>query len=336
MNAPITVIIPVYNSEATIEECINSVLHQSIMPQQIIVVDDGSTDNSLDKINKFDNSSLIKIFSQKNQGVSCARNLGLRHVNTKYVTFIDSDDQVKKDYLLSLLKGYEDHSVDLVISGISQIKISGDKKLITNSTYPTGVFASNKVLDMLFYNDGQKGYLWNKLWRVDIIRKYNLKLPKDISMAEDLLFTVNYLKHTKKVYINNDLNYMYMIRGESLSSQINLANFDFRFLKTNLDFIEVCQRIIANLSNYDRDGILIRDATAFLGRTTSNFLRQLRLYNKDGNIDIQRKMKNICIECQNSILRSKTMSMKNKAGYYLTIYFPKLMLFLDKKRFSNK
>lgn len=57
MNAPITVIIPVYNSEATIEECINSVLHQSIMPQQIIVVDDGSTDNSLDKINKFDNSS---------------------------------------------------------------------------------------------------------------------------------------------------------------------------------------------------------------------------------------------------------------------------------------
>lgn len=65
MNAPITVIIPVYNSEATIEECINSVLHQSIMPQQIIVVDDGSTDNSLDKINKFDNSSLIKVFLKK-------------------------------------------------------------------------------------------------------------------------------------------------------------------------------------------------------------------------------------------------------------------------------
>ncbi len=326
----ISVIIPVYNAEKNIKNCIQGLLSQTVPPNQIILINDGSNDNSLRIMEEFLPSPIIEIYNQRNEGVSKARNIGLSHINSKYVAFVDSDDLVKKDYLEILLHGYDYVNTDLSISGISYEDANGTK---IYSDYKTGMYSSFEILRSLFYENGHKGYLWNKLWKTNIIKKFNLRLDETISMAEDLLFLVEYLQHSNKVYVSNQPTYVYKTTENSLSSQIRLEKFDNRFIKTNEDFLYVCTKVIDYLPKDDAN-ILI-DAYAFRGRTAANFLRQLRLYNKVENIDLQRKISKLCSKSKHDVNLTKTMSVKNKLGFFLTLYLPNVMLLLDKKRFKR-
>lgn len=327
----VAVIIPVYNAEKSIKECIDGLLSQVVMPNQIILINDGSTDNSLKVMKTFFSSSpLIEIYSQKNRGVSSARNLGLRHVHSKYVTFVDADDCVKKDHINNLLKGYGYPDVDLSISGICYKGITNNTKY---SEYNGGWYNSSEILHSLFYESGQKGYLWNKLWKMNIISSHNLALQDNISMAEDLLFLVKYLQYSNKVYVSNKPTYIYKMMENSLSSQIRLDNFDSRFIKTNNDFLYVCKEILNYIPLEDEKTMI--DAQAFLGRTAANYLRQLQLYSKDDNLKLKKQVREICSQSKKDVIRTQTMTIKNKIGFFLTLYFPVLMRLLDKKRFEK-
>lgn len=327
-NNSIAVVVPVYNAEKSIKKCIEGLLSQVLLPHQIILVNDGSTDNSLKIMEEFLPSSLIEIYNQKNSGVSKARNFGLKHVNSEYVTFVDSDDCVKKDYLYKLLDGYNYPNVDLSVSGICYEDIDGKKKY---TTYREGMYSSFEIFRSLFYEDGQKGYLWNKLWKMNIIRSFNLALKDNISMAEDLLFLAEYLQHSNKIYVSNQPTYVYKMMENSLSSQIRLNNFDSRFIKTNNDFLYVCKKMIGYVPPEDKNTMI--DARAFMGRTAANFLRQLGIYDKK-NIYLQKQVRKICSENKKYVMKTKTMTPKNKIGFFLTLYSPLLMLLLDKKRFK--
>lgn len=114
----ISVIVPVYNAEATLVRCLQSLTSGMMQALEIICVNDGSTDSSLDILEQWKQAdSRIKVFSQPNAGVSAARNLGLQHVSGRYLAFVDSDDEVTPDYLSNLLAIAVQYNADLVVCG---------------------------------------------------------------------------------------------------------------------------------------------------------------------------------------------------------------------------
>lgn len=128
----ISVIIPVYNAEGTLERCLKSVTATSIEAMEIICINDGSTDNSASLLAEWtERDPRIKVYTQANAGVSAARNLGLQHVTGRYLAFVDADDEVTPDYLKNLLQAAEQHRADVVVCGHQQHTASGQYKSVS-------------------------------------------------------------------------------------------------------------------------------------------------------------------------------------------------------------
>lgn len=129
----VTVIVPAYNSEKTIAKCLRSILNQSYRDLEVIVVDDGSIDSTSDLVRRMaDKDSRIHLFYQENAGTSAARNLGIDQASGEYLTFVDSDDYIARDYIERLQKRCESTGADMVICGLCFVGEDGNiqKKLV--------------------------------------------------------------------------------------------------------------------------------------------------------------------------------------------------------------
>lgn len=333
MREKVTVIVPVYNGKDTIERCVNSLLNQSFNNINIIIVNDGSTDNTEEILhNLYSNNKKITLLHQKNQGVSAARNYALSEVKTKYVTFTDADDFVDSDYISNLLRGFSDPLIDLSINGIK--RYDPEKKTNYNiSHYRTGIFDNKYMLSYVLSASGPKGYLCNKMWKMDIIKKYQLSLDSSVKMAEDLLFTVNYLLFARKIVIENYCGYNYVHRSNSLSSGIDVRNKNNKFKETNLNYINAYLKIIHLISESDKYKRSKIDAEANLGLIYTSFLRQLKLVNDEKiNSKIYKKIKKDSLNLLSSVIITKNIGIKRKIVYLITLINPKLMLILDKSK----
>lgn len=325
----VSVIIPVYNSEKTIIKCINSLMRQSYANFQLVVVNDGSTDSSLSLINKIaKNDSRITVINQRNKGVSEARNTGLKNIDSKYVTFVDSDDYVDEDYLSNLMRGYEYKDIDLVISGINYMR-SGKK---TSIKFKEGKYSSRKILNNILKNNGVMGYLWNKLWRVDVINKLSLTFKKNITIGEDLLFAVEYINNVSNIYLVNNCNYYHVNMPNSLSKSIELDQSNHQYKKGFSDMIRVSRKILYLVSGEDK--LLVKNAKAHIGIIEANYIRRLikdksEQENKKLIGDLQKENINYLA----SVLIGNTIiPFKQRLMYSVTIFAPKLMKVLDEKR----
>lgn len=202
MNEVISVIIPIYNGELTLERCINSVLSSVFFALDIILVDDGSTDKSLLICNKFkDNDNRISLYSLKNGGVSKARNFGISKAKGNFICFIDCDDYVTNTYFLDLYNNYNLQKADLSVGSIANIYNDTTKYL----------FAYEGLIDLndkstnnqrKFFELHKKYLLYgpvNKLYIADYIRKYNITFPEEMEYGEDLIFNLKYLNFIKTI-----------------------------------------------------------------------------------------------------------------------------------------
>lgn len=200
----ISVILPAYNSENNIEACISSVLAQSVYDFELIAVDDGSTDSSptlLERIAQKDNR--IKVIHQKNAGVSAARNTGLHAALGKYVTFIDSDDRYKPDYLQKLHDIAVTLDADVVCCGFENTK----GLVLSSVAYKKYEDKSQLLLDYQELLDSR--YLnvpWNKMYKRE---KIITKFPLNISLGEDLIFNLEVLQSCKNIVVIPDSLYIY-------------------------------------------------------------------------------------------------------------------------------
>lgn len=122
----ISIIIPVYNVEDFVKRCIESILNQTYQNFELILINDGSTDNSLNIINEYKNNKKVKIYTQKNHGAAYTRNFGLKKSTGRYVTFIDSDDYVENDYLYKYVSAFQ-KDTDIVLGGYTKIDSKGEK-----------------------------------------------------------------------------------------------------------------------------------------------------------------------------------------------------------------
>lgn len=121
----ISIIIPVYNVEDFVKRCIESILNQTYQNFELILINDGSTDNSLNIINEYKNNKKVKIYTQKNHGAAYTRNFGLKKSTGRYVTFIDSDDYVENDYLYNYISAFQ-KDTDIVLGGYTKIDSKGE------------------------------------------------------------------------------------------------------------------------------------------------------------------------------------------------------------------
>lgn len=320
----ISIILPVYNDERNIKRCIQSILNQSFENFVLIIINDGSTDNSLNVINTFKDKRIILI-SQNNMGVSAARNKGLSLLKTSYVTFVDSDDYVEKNYLLNMLKDIKENKSDLSVTGINYI--DGDNTLSFSSKYKKQVISSSLFIKNIFDNEGPKGYLWNKLWKTNVIKKNKLHFDTKVSMAEDLLFCVQYTKLIDKVSISNKHDYNHVLNPNSLSSSIELSNKDKKYIKVFMQWISVLERIrkMIPVENIDAQ----RKVESDIVSTDIYFLRNIYVKNNE-NEELKNIVKCNIYHYKDSFFCDEEVKNKKKMSYFLVLYFPFLVKMIDR------
>lgn len=190
----ISVIIPAYNAARTIRRCIQSVLDQTYTEWEMIIVDDGSKDNTLDICQSYDDSR-IRVLHKENGGVSSARNHGLKFAQGDYIAFIDSDDFIEADYLEHLSQGL---GYDIVISGFCYENTPESSSFHLKLANREAV---GRELSKLI-NADQLCYPWGRLFKRSIIETYHIRFDEAMRFAEDNVFNWEYLCHINSLRID--------------------------------------------------------------------------------------------------------------------------------------
>lgn len=241
----VTIIMPSYNAQNTISKAIFSVLAQDYQNIELIVVNDGSTDDT-EKIARNIKDNRIIILSQKNKGLSGARNTGLTYAKGDYVTFIDSDDWVDKDFISSFLHSMLENNADLTICGMIREHPSFKQKIsfIQSDSYPD-CLRNERFLSL--FEGGLINSCCNKLYRTDLIHNNNLSFSGK-TLVEDIEFNLKYLQKSGIVNTIAKCPYHYLMGNESLTSKVSEEMFENYILvqKQFLDALNEKDKDIAN------------------------------------------------------------------------------------------
>ena len=227
----ITIVIPVYNAENCLDNVINSIINQSFGFKHIelILVDDNSSDNSkniiLDYSKKYGNIKYF--FSDKNHGFpGFGRNMGVTLSSSNYLMFVDNDDELDFQMCENMYNAIEKHGCDMACCDIKEIDN------ISEEVHKVGpVISSDKYVvvqdDEIF--DYDTGLVWNKIFKKDIIEKFEIKFLTD-NYCDDQAFSIEYMLHCENiVYLNNYAGYLWMRRNDSLSNSKELKNLKSLF-----------------------------------------------------------------------------------------------------------
>ena len=195
----ISVIIPVWNGAPYLEKCLTSILTQSVTDLEVIVVDDGSTDDTWAILTRMAESDpRIHPIHQENAGASVARNTGLELCRGVYVRFVDADDAVPADSFARLLDSARTHQSDLVLAAYTEV-LAGTRSLrsLNKQDEAIGQEEFLRRLERLA-NSFYYGVLWNKLFRGDIIREQKPRFTPGLHWGEDFVFVMDYLAHCRR------------------------------------------------------------------------------------------------------------------------------------------
>ena len=230
----VSVIVAAYNIEDYIQRCLESISFQTLKDIEIIVVNDGSVDSTLEIINNIANGDKrVKIINKENKGLIEARKSGLKIASGEYILFVDGDDWIEKETLELLYENAVKNQSDIVMYNYY---VSGEKSKIEESVLNEKL-TNNDYLENLFLNK-IKPTIWSKFIRLKFIKENNIELPSDISFAEDLATVATFFMNNPKVSILNKYLYNYCIRGTSLTNSINKnvleLNKAFNFIKEKL------------------------------------------------------------------------------------------------------
>lgn len=238
----ISVIMPVYNAERTVERTIRSILGQTFQDFELIIVDDGSADRTAEICTKT-GSDRIVYCRQENAGPAAARNLGLAKARGTLICFIDADDTVERDYLQVLARCIE--GADLAVCGFSTLTADPSacslERAEDNALLPGDAPAENpaaaaacaedlicesgvSAMKLALKDDLVGGFLWNKIFRRSLIEKNRIRFDQKLFVGEDLLFVEQYLSESETVHITKKQLYNYYSADDSISHAMSRRN----------------------------------------------------------------------------------------------------------------
>lgn len=296
----ISVIVPIYNSEKYISRCIDSILNQEYKDFELLLINDGSTDNTINIINSYDDER-IKIYSQENKGAGSARNLGLKYATGKYIVFVDSDDIIKSDYLKIMIELIEKNNADIVAC----LYEKNVENIIENQT------KNNEYIEIL---NNEKAF------------KYLISLPEKIPMSvvgkiflkeiiennlfdennyyEDIEFATKVFLNSKKVVFLNKKMYICNKRSNSRSSFFE-----------NDDRIKACEKSFKIVPKE-----LLNDYITYALFNAISIVNMMIL-NNIYNCELQNKVKKFVKENIKSVKKSKYGFVKKIQIYIFNYNF---------------
>ena len=288
----ISIIVPVYNVEKYLSSCIDSVLNQSYSDFELLLVDDGSTDDCADICDSYARKdSRIRVFHKKNGGVSSARNVGLEHAKGEWVFFLDGDDLLPRPSIQSLV-AHVGTDVDMVYGGIRKFD-EFEEDVETIAVKQEGKISVEDALDAFIISEERTGdwhrYLFNRIYRLSIIQKYGLRFRTDIFYKEDGLFITQYLCRCRNNVVTiPDIVYYYRQSSNSamglLGTTYNpklLTNVDshghiYRELKKSDVSKSVVDRELTHLfQNYDWIGGIMRRAGVYTKENKRQLMKRI-------------------------------------------------------------
>lgn len=232
MSVEVSIIIPVYNAAANIDKCVKSILKQSYKGFELILINDGSKDNSLEIIRKYEKKyKNVRVIDKPNEGVSKTRNLGIKEAAGKYVMFIDNDDYIDEDYVETLLGAIKREKADCIFSGYRRENSKGEEIL-----YKKTIDAEWSKYTLVVP--------WAKIYKTKYLLKNKIEfLPYGI--GEDIYFTQKLISSNAKIKIIDYVGYTWFYNDESVS------NTSHRGMKESVDMLYLLNKLkkVANLKN---------------------------------------------------------------------------------------
>lgn len=220
MSPKVSIIVPVYNAQKTLTRCIDSILNQDYTDFELLLIDDGSKDESGAVCDAYAaKDSRIKVIHKENSGVSDSRNMAIDHATGEYLQFLDSDDWITPDATRLLVESAEQNHCDMVISDF--YRVIGERLSHKGSIDEDGVLTRVEFANFMMENpaDFYYGVLWNKLYQSKIIEKYHLRMDSKISWCEDFMFNLEYIRYCEHIFVLQVPVYYYVKTKGSLVSQ---------------------------------------------------------------------------------------------------------------------
>ena len=304
----ISIIIPVYNVEEYLDDCLSSVFHQTLKNIEVVIINDGSTDNSINIIKRYQNEyDNIILIEQENKGLSAARNVGIEHATGKYITFLDSDDFITEDFCKILYNKAEEYKCPLVIGGIELVYPSGRTKPYTSyHCDESKVYNEIDTYQMLF-NCNMGAQVIGKLYLREILILSSIRFEPGV-YYEDIRFTYPILQVYHKIMFVNQLAYKYRMNANSIVHTSSLKKIS--------DFVDSFNFVISFVQSLDNNklNLLLKNVTIANQYFAFQLSRKLPASQKKrgqkyvfDNIPFQK----------NEILFNNTISIKNKLKYLI-------------------
>lgn len=261
-NTPlISIIVPIYNIGEYLDKCIHSICNQSYKNLQIILVNDGSTDNSKSIIDLWKSKDLrIEVIEKKNGGLVTARKAGIIRAKGLYSICVDGDDWIEDNLVETLVEASCNFTSDIVCAG-HIVDYGNDLQMVYNNIaigeYVTRDIVPNMLCKDEFYNFGITQYVWSKMFRTQILRKVQLEIPDEISIGEDAAITYTSILNADKINIINYAGYHYIQRDNSMCNSLGknenkICELLIRYLSTCFEKSEYQFSLFHQLRKYSK------------------------------------------------------------------------------------
>lgn len=229
-NKKVSVIVPIFKAEKHLNKCVDSILSQTHINIEVILVDDGSPDNCPKICDEYarKNNNVI-VIHKENEGAAISRKTGAKQSTGDFLMFVDSDDWIESEYIETMLKLAIENNAEAVIGGFKK-ELNGDIIANMSPQFNEGLYEKEKLVNKIyaqmlsmkgFYTFGVAPSTWGKLFLGDLVRKQNFEIPKEITQGEDGCFTYSILLDCNNVYITNNTMYIYRDNPISVSKGFN-------------------------------------------------------------------------------------------------------------------
>ena len=335
----VSIVIPFHNAERYADRCIECLEAQTYKTIEAIFVDDGSDDKTNEIIGKYSDSR-IKLISLPKSGVSTARNVGIQNATGEYITFWDIDDMPHPDFISTFVDDIHKYSVDTVVSNYEDVFV-GNKHVEITLPWENQVIGEKEISDvliprMIYPIKGEtaiRGLVWRTFTYTKILVQNNLLFDPDISLAEDLLFTIELYKLSKRVYIESRSLYDYIRNGtSSMNSRMD------NVIEKQVLFH---QRFVAELK---RLGIYEKNQKRYVANKLNMYSVCISACVRNGNIQADalkdlEKLRRVLLDDDMNILQADAPMKIKVANYLLLLKMYRLLITIyalkEKRRISK-
>ena len=268
----VSIIVPIYNVSQYLRKCVDSILKQTYDNFELILVDDGSTDESVQICDHYEEmDARVTVIHKKNEGLVRARKTGLQNATGEYICYVDGDDWIEADMIEHLLSKMEATGADLIVSSLSCE--SEDSVQYVHSKLDVGIYDTKDIIPMMlytgkFYEFGVSQFACTKLFRKDLLWDVQMQVDDRINCGEDVAVTYPYILMTNKIYISYYIGYHYIQREGSIVDRYDEDEFFrdkilIKYLRNVFGQSIYSKSLYNQLNQYAKNLLLVRNVAYF-------------------------------------------------------------------------